>query len=96
MKLIPASQANKETDIFVGMWRPPYHEILKRYERITIDRPTREKYLAGDYDEPLYQRIIDDSGIEKSKILIKEWLEHDIQDGRALQIIDEVTKWVNE
>lgn len=62
MKLLTQDEADKTRDVFVGMWRPPYEEILNRHKGITIDRfpgskLLREDYLRGEFDEPLYKRI---------------------------------------
>jgi hypothetical protein len=68
MKLLTQEEANKETDVFVGMWRAPYPEIEARFKGITVNYPPsyvvgtkelRDAYLRGDFDEPLYRRVIE-------------------------------------
>ncbi len=63
MKLIEESEANKATDVFAGMWRPPYPEVEAQFVGVTIGRrpgsqELRDSYLRGDFDKPLYRRVI--------------------------------------
>lgn len=65
MKLHTADEADKTKDIFVGMWRPPYAEVENMHVGNTIGRfpgskELRDAYLRGEYDEPLYRRVVDD------------------------------------
>jgi len=68
MKLLTQDEANKETDVFVGMWRPPFPEVTASFKGCTVNYPPsyvpgskglREAYLAGEFDEPLYRRVIE-------------------------------------
>lgn len=62
MTLLTADEADKTKDIFVGMWRPPLAEVAEKYKSITIGewRPAviRQAWLQGDFDEPLYRRLV--------------------------------------
>jgi len=63
MKLHTQDESDKTKDIFVGTWRPPYPEILERFKNVTVglfpgSALLREQYLRGDFDEPLYRRLV--------------------------------------
>ena len=65
MKLLTADEADKTKDVFVGMWRPPYPEVEARYKTCTIGRrpgsqELRDDYLRGEFDEPLYKRVVEE------------------------------------
>lgn len=71
MKLKTESEANKDTDVFVGMWRPPYPEVEARYKGCTIgrrpgSRELRDDYLRGDFDEPLYRCVLETPNADSS------------------------------
>lgn len=62
MRLLTQDEADKQTDIFVGMWRPPYPDIENKFKGCTYgmfpgSKELRDAYLRGDFDEPLYRRI---------------------------------------
>lgn len=64
MKLVTQDEASKDKDVFVGMWRPPFPDVENRYKNCTIGyRPgspdLRAAYLRGDFDEPIYKRVIE-------------------------------------
>ncbi len=65
MRLLTEEEANKETDVFVGMWRPPLPEVEAQFSpELTIgmrrgSQELRDAWLRGDWDKPLYKRIIE-------------------------------------
>ena len=66
MKLLTEEEADKTKDVFVGMWRPPYQEVEAIFRGCTIGRrpgsqELRDDYLRGEFDKPLYKRIIENN-----------------------------------
>jgi len=40
------------------MWRPPWPEIDAQNRGCTVHLFTREQWLRGDFDSPLYRRVV--------------------------------------
>jgi len=63
MKLLTQEEADKESCVFVGMWRPPFYEVQGQHSENTYrmtpeSTELRQCYLRGDFDEPLYKRVV--------------------------------------